>query len=77
LLVSSDDELKDAVKRTLEELTPREREILKQRFGIEVGADMTLVEVAKQFDVTREKIREIERRAREKRGGGRDPEEAA
>ena len=77
LLVSADDELKDTLKRTLEQLTPREREVLKQRFGIEVGADVTLAEVAKQFDITRDKIREIERRAREKLGNGDDPEGSA
>jgi RNA polymerase primary sigma factor len=75
--MSTDDELRDALKRTVEELTPREREVLKQRFGIEIAADATLAEVAKQFDITRDKIREIERRARERLGGGNDPEEAA
>jgi len=75
--MSSDYELKDRLKRTLDGLTPREREILKERFGIDVGADVTLAEVTKQFDITREKIREFERRAREKLGGGDDPEGAA
>ena len=65
------------MKRTLDGLTPREREILKERFGIEVGADVTLAEVAKQFDITRDKIREFERRVREKLVGGSDPEGAA
>jgi RNA polymerase primary sigma factor len=62
------------MKRALDGLTPREREILKERFGIEVGADVTLAEVAKQFDITRDKIREFERPAREELGGGSDPE---
>jgi RNA polymerase primary sigma factor len=70
-----DDELKKDVKRTLDQLTPREREVLKQRFGIDVDANVTLAEVAKQFDITREKIREIERRAREKLGSEDDPDE--
>ena len=75
--MSSDDELKDALYRALEGLTPHEREILKQRFGIGVGSDVTLADVAKKFGITRDKIREFERRAREKAGGGDDPEGAA
>ena len=42
------------MKRTLDGLTPREREILKERFGIEVSTGVTLAEVANQFDMTRE-----------------------
>jgi DNA-directed RNA polymerase sigma subunit (sigma70/sigma32) len=76
LRVNSDDETKDASNRTLEGLTPREREILTRRFGIEVGANVTLAEVAKQFDIARDKIREFERRAREKAGGGDEPQGA-
>jgi RNA polymerase primary sigma factor len=67
----------DTKKRGLEQLTPREREVLKERFGIEVGADATLAEVAKQFDLTRAKIREIERHARKKLGSDRDPNDSA
>ncbi len=43
--------------------TPREAKVLRMRFGIEMNADHTLEEVGKQFDVTRERIRQIEAKA--------------
>ena len=47
----------------LEGLTPREAKVLRMRFGIEMNTDHTLEEVGKQFDVTRERIRQIEAKA--------------
>jgi DNA-directed RNA polymerase sigma subunit (sigma70/sigma32) len=44
----------------LDSLTPREAKVLRMRFGIEMNTDHTLEEVGKQFDVTRERIRQIE-----------------
>jgi RNA polymerase primary sigma factor len=47
----------------LDGLTPREAKVLRMRFGIEMAMDHTLEEVGKQFDVTRERIRQIEAKA--------------
>jgi RNA polymerase primary sigma factor len=47
----------------LDTLTPREAKVLRMRFGIEMNTDHTLEEVGKQFDVTRERIRQIEAKA--------------
>jgi len=47
----------------LDGLTPREAKFLRMRFGIEIDNDHTLEEVGKQFDVTRERIRQIEAKA--------------
>jgi len=47
----------------LDTLTPREAKVLRMRFGIEMSTDHTLEEVGKQFDVTRERIRQIEAKA--------------
>ena len=47
----------------LESLTPREAKVLRMRFGINMNTDHTLEEVGKQFDVTRERIRQIEAKA--------------
>ena len=47
----------------LDSLTPREAKVLRMRFGIEMNTDHTLEEVGKQFDVTRERIRQIEAKA--------------
>ena len=47
----------------LEDLTEREAKVLKMRFGIDMPTDHTLEEVGKQFDVTRERIRQIEAKA--------------
>jgi RNA polymerase primary sigma factor len=55
--------LRDTVKDVLDSITPREANILRMRFGIEMSADHTLDEVGKQFDVTRERIRQIEAKA--------------
>ncbi|MEZ0232687.1 MAG: RNA polymerase sigma factor RpoD [Methylophilaceae bacterium] len=55
--------LRDATKEVLESLTAREAKVLRMRFGIEMNTDHTLEEVGKQFDVTRERIRQIEAKA--------------
>jgi RNA polymerase primary sigma factor len=55
--------LRDATKEVLDSLTPREAKVLRMRFGIEMNTDHTLEEVGKQFDVTRERIRQIEAKA--------------
>ena len=55
--------LRDVVKDILDSLTPREAKVLRMRFGIEMSTDHTLEEVGKQFDVTRERIRQIESKA--------------
>ncbi len=55
--------LKDRIKDVLDTLTPREREVLEQRFGLVDGYSRTLEEVGKQFQVTRERIRQIEAKA--------------
>jgi RNA polymerase primary sigma factor len=55
--------LRDATKDVLDSLTPREAKVLRMRFGIEMNTDHTLEEVGKQFDVTRERIRQIEAKA--------------
>jgi RNA polymerase primary sigma factor len=55
--------LRDVTKAILDSLTPREAKVLRMRFGIEMNTDHTLEEVGKQFDVTRERIRQIEAKA--------------
>ena len=55
--------LREATKDVLESLTPREAKVLRMRFGIDMNTDHTLEEVGKQFDVTRERIRQIEAKA--------------
>jgi RNA polymerase primary sigma factor len=55
--------LQEATHGVLESLTPREAKVLRMRFGIEMNTDHTLEEVGKQFDVTRERIRQIEAKA--------------
>jgi RNA polymerase primary sigma factor len=55
--------MRDVVKEVLDSLTPREAKVLRMRFGIEMSTDHTLEEVGKQFDVTRERIRQIEAKA--------------
>jgi RNA polymerase primary sigma factor len=55
--------LRDVCKDILDSLTPREAKVLRMRFGIEMSTDHTLEEVGKQFDVTRERIRQIEAKA--------------
>ncbi len=55
--------LRDKLKDVLDTLNPREREVLEQRFGLGDGSGRTLEEVGKQFQVTRERIRQIEAKA--------------
>lgn len=55
--------LREATLEILATLTPREAKVLRMRFGIEMNTDHTLEEVGKQFDVTRERIRQIEAKA--------------
>ncbi len=55
--------LRDATSEVLDSLTAREAKVLRMRFGIEMNTDHTLEEVGKQFDVTRERIRQIEAKA--------------
>lgn len=55
--------LKEAMRNILDTLTPREAKVLRMRFGINMNTDHTLEEVGKQFDVTRERIRQIEAKA--------------
>ncbi|MFA7292267.1 MAG: RNA polymerase sigma factor RpoD [Rhodocyclaceae bacterium] len=55
--------LRFITKEVLDTLTPREAKVLRMRFGIEMNTDHTLEEVGKQFDVTRERIRQIEAKA--------------
>ena len=55
--------LQEVTKEVLESLTPREAKVLRMRFGIDMNTDHTLEEVGKQFDVTRERIRQIEAKA--------------
>ncbi len=57
------DSMRDVVKEVLDSLTPREAKVLRMRFGVEMSTDHTLEEVGKQFDVTRERIRQIEAKA--------------
>jgi len=58
--------IRDQLKEILVDLTPRERKILSMRFGLEDGVIHTLEEVGKEFNVTRERIRQIEAKALEK-----------
>ncbi|EKD70451.1 MAG: hypothetical protein ACD_46C00531G0001 [uncultured bacterium] len=55
--------LSESVQKVLASLTPREAKVLRMRFGINMNTDHTLEEVGKQFDVTRERIRQIEAKA--------------
>ncbi|PIX61971.1 RNA polymerase sigma factor RpoD [Candidatus Uhrbacteria bacterium CG_4_9_14_0_2_um_filter_41_50] len=58
--------LRDYVKEAMRDLTPREQKILEMRFGLHDGVAHTLEEVGREFDVTRERIRQIEAKALEK-----------
>ncbi|NQV89701.1 MAG: sigma-70 family RNA polymerase sigma factor [Parcubacteria group bacterium] len=58
--------LKDYVNESMRDLTPREQKILEMRFGLTDGVSHTLEEVGREFDVTRERIRQIEAKALEK-----------
>ena len=55
--------LRESTRRILSTLTAREAKVLRMRFGIDMNTDHTLEEVGKQFDVTRERIRQIEAKA--------------
>mgnify|MGYP001249933331 CR=1 FL=1 len=61
--VATIENLKEATRDVLEGLTEREAKVLRMRFGIDMNTDHTLEEVGKQFDVTRERIRQIEAKA--------------
>ena len=58
--------LKEQIMEVLESLTPREQTVLRKRYGIDDGIPRTLEEVGKEFDVTRERIRQIEAKALKK-----------
>jgi RNA polymerase primary sigma factor len=60
---ATSESLKNATNDVLEGLTAREAKVLRMRFGIDMNTDHTLEEVGKQFDVTRERIRQIEAKA--------------
>jgi len=60
---SLDEGLREATREVLGSLTAREAKVLRMRFGIDMNTDHTLEEVGKQFDVTRERIRQIEAKA--------------
>lgn len=60
------EQLKRSLQEALETLAPREQKVLKMRFGIGLGTDHTLEEIGNQFDVTRERIRQIEAKALQK-----------
>ena len=55
--------LRETTHSVLAQLTPREAKVLRMRFGLDMNTDHTLEEVGKQFDVTRERIRQIEAKA--------------
>jgi len=61
--VASRQLLKEQIVEVLNTLTPREQRVLQLRFGLEDGRSRTLEEVGKEFNVTRERIRQIEAKA--------------
>jgi RNA polymerase primary sigma factor len=58
--------MRNAIKEVLDTLPPREAKVLRMRYGVDMASDFTLEEVGKQFDVTRERIRQIEAKAMNK-----------
>ncbi|HEY0844310.1 MAG TPA: RNA polymerase sigma factor RpoD [Noviherbaspirillum sp.] len=58
--------MRNVIKEVLDSLPAREAKVLRMRYGIDTGTDLTLEEVGKQFDVTRERIRQIESKAMNK-----------
>ena len=63
LEAATGESLRETTHAVLAQLTPREAKVLRMRFGIDMNTDHTLEEVGKQFDVTRERIRQIEAKA--------------
>jgi len=61
--VATQELLKEQLDRVLDELTPREKRVLQLRFGLKDGHARTLEEVGQEFNVTRERIRQIEAKA--------------
>ena len=61
--VATQELLKEQIDRVLDELTPREKRVIQLRFGLKNGHDRTLEEVGQEFNVTRERIRQIEAKA--------------
>ncbi|MBE8189598.1 MAG: RNA polymerase sigma factor RpoD [Candidatus Thioglobus sp.] len=61
--IATKESLRETTNGLLENLSPREAKVLKMRFGIDMNTDHTLEEVGRQFDVTRERIRQIEAKA--------------
>ena len=61
--LATGEDLKEVTRNVLGGLTAREAKVLRMRFGIDMNTDHTLEEVGKQFDVTRERIRQIEAKA--------------
>ena len=61
--VADRESMAETVHAMLDSLSPREAKVLRMRFGIDMNTDHTLEEVGKQFDVTRERIRQIEAKA--------------
>ena len=61
--VATSESLKAVTEQVLSALSPREAKVLRMRFGIGMNTDHTLEEVGRQFDVTRERIRQIEAKA--------------
>jgi RNA polymerase primary sigma factor len=71
---ASDSELRRATEEALSQLTPREADVLRLRFGVGTASEHTLEEVGRKYQVTRERIRQIEAKALKKlgrRGHGR------
>ncbi len=64
--IVAESSLTERIKGALKALTPREEEIIKMRFGIDMESTYTLDEIGKKFDLTRERIRQIEKKALEK-----------
>ena len=58
--------MRSVIRDVLDSLPPREAKVLRMRYGIDMASDATLEEVGKQFDVTRERIRQIENKAMNK-----------
>ncbi|MFN3361675.1 MAG: sigma-70 family RNA polymerase sigma factor, partial [Pseudanabaenaceae cyanobacterium] len=55
--------LRDSIRELLSELTPRQRQVMIMRYGLEDGQEMSLASISKQLDLSREQVRQIERQA--------------